>query len=40
MVWTINDEKMMNSLFDLGVDSIMSDNAALLLSVAQKRNLR
>ncbi len=40
MVWTINDEKTMHSLFELGVDSIMSDNASLLLSVAQKRNLR
>jgi len=39
MVWTINDEKTMNSLFDMGVDTIMSDNASLLLSVASDRAL-
>jgi glycerophosphoryl diester phosphodiesterase len=39
MVWTINDEKTMNSLFDLGVDTLMSDNASLLLKVAKERKL-
>lgn len=40
MVWTINDEKEMHTLYDMGVDTIMSDNASLLLKVATQKGLR
>ncbi len=40
MVWTINDEQEMHRLYDMGVDTIMSDNATLVLKVAQERGLR
>ncbi len=39
MVWTINDEKEMHRLYDMGVDTIMSDNASLLRQVALTKNL-
>ncbi len=39
MVWTINDEKEMHRLYDMGVDAIMSDNAALVREVALSKNL-
>ncbi|USG61862.1 glycerophosphodiester phosphodiesterase [Sneathiella marina] len=38
-VWTINDRSEMNRLLDLNVDGIMSDDAALLKSVFEARNL-
>jgi glycerophosphoryl diester phosphodiesterase len=39
MVWTINEEKEMHRLYDMGVDTIMSDNASLLRDVALSKNL-
>ena len=39
MVWTINDEPTMHRLYDMGVDTIMSDNASLLYQVALSKNL-
>lgn len=39
MVWTINEEEDMENLFDMGVDTIMSDNAELLISVARRKDL-
>ena len=39
MVWTINDEKEMHRLYDMGVDTIMSDNASLLRQVALTKHL-
>lgn len=38
-VWTINEEKEMHRLLDLGVDGIMTDNAALLKAVFIARNI-
>jgi glycerophosphoryl diester phosphodiesterase len=38
-VWTINDETEMNRLLDLGVDGIMTDDAALLKAVFIARNI-
>jgi len=38
-IWTINTRSEMNRLLDLGVDGIMSDDAALLKSVFEERNL-
>jgi glycerophosphoryl diester phosphodiesterase len=38
-VWTINDEPTMNSLLDLGVDGIFTDNPRLLKEVLQTRGL-
>lgn len=40
MVWTINEEKEMRRLFSLGVDTIMTDNPALLIKVARDTGLR
>ena len=37
MVWTINEEREMDRLFDMGVDTIMSDDVALLAQVARRR---
>lgn len=38
-VWTINDPREMERLFDLGVDGIMSDFPARLLAVVQGRQV-
>lgn len=38
-VWTINDEAEMHHLLDMGVDGLISDEAALLKSVFVKRGL-
>jgi glycerophosphoryl diester phosphodiesterase len=38
-VWTINEPKDMNRLIDLGVDGIMTDDAAQLKSVLGNREL-
>ncbi len=38
-VWTINEEAEMNRLLDLGVDGIMTDEAALLKRVFQSRDI-
>lgn len=40
MVWTINEESEMRRLFSLGVDTIMTDNPALLIEVARDMGLR
>lgn len=40
MVWTINDEKSMRELFSMGVDSVMTDDPALVIKVATDMNLR
>ena len=37
--WTVNDEKDMNELLDMGVDGIISDRAWILKDVLQKRNI-
>lgn len=37
MVWTINEESEMDRLFDMGVDTIMSDDVALLRNVVMRR---
>ncbi len=37
MVWTINEEQEMERLFDMGVDTLMSDNVALLKEVVERR---
>ncbi len=39
-VWTINDENQMRSLFSMGVDTIMTDDPATVIRVAQEMNLR
>ena len=36
-VWTVNDEKDMHRLLDMGVDAIFTDNPALLSKVVQDR---
>ena len=38
-VWTINKENEMQSLIDMGVDGIMTDNAIGLMNVMKKNNL-
>lgn len=38
-VWTVNDRPAMHSLFDMGVDGIMSDDPALLKQVMQERGI-
>ena len=40
MVWTINDEKSMRELFEMGVDSVMTDDPALVIKVALDMGLR
>ena len=40
MVWTINEESEMRRLFSLGVDTIMTDNPALLIQVSRDMGLR
>ena len=40
MVWTINEEKDMEYLFSIGVDTIMTDNPRLLLETAKKIGIR
>ena len=39
-VWTINDRQEMLRLFRLGVDTIMTDDPALVIAVAQELGLR
>lgn len=38
-VWTVNDEATMNSLLDLGVDGLMTDDCALLRLVLEERGV-
>lgn len=38
--WTVNNEKDMNMLLDMGVDGIISDKPWLLKQVLEKRNIR
>lgn len=40
MVWTINDENEMKRLFNLGVDTIMTDNPRLLIKAADELGIR
>ena len=40
MVWTINDEETMRRLFAMGVDSVMTDDPALVIKVADEMNIR
>lgn len=40
MVWTINDEATMRWLFEIGVDSVMTDDPALVIKVAEDMKLR
>lgn len=40
MVWTINDEETMRRLFAMGVDSVMTDDPALVIKVAAEMNIR
>lgn len=40
MVWTINDEPTMRWLFSIGVDSVMTDDPALVIKVAEDMGLR
>ncbi len=40
MVWTINDEPTMRWLFGIGVDSVMTDDPALVIKVAEDMKLR
>ena len=39
MVWTINDEKEMERLYKMGVDSIMTDDPRTLIKVAKRLNI-
>ncbi|MCK9602653.1 MAG: glycerophosphodiester phosphodiesterase, partial [Sphaerochaeta sp.] len=39
-VWTINDEAEMHRLYNLGVDSIMTDKPQLAIKVANELGLR
>jgi glycerophosphoryl diester phosphodiesterase len=32
-IWTVNDRALMNSLLDLGVDGLMTDNTEVLREV-------
>ena len=38
-VWTINDEKEMGDLCDIGVDGIITDLPSLLVPLLEKREL-
>lgn len=39
MVWTINNTAQMDALFDMGVDTIMTDNPRLLIERAKAKNI-
>ena len=39
-VWTINEEQQMRSLFAMGVDSVMTDDPATVIRVAEEMHLR
>ena len=39
-VWTINDEREMRRLFNMGVDTVMTDDPATLIRVASELGLR
>jgi glycerophosphoryl diester phosphodiesterase len=39
-VWTINDEAEMRRLYQMGVDSVMTDKPALAIKVARELGLR
>ena len=38
--WTVNDEKDMHMLLDMGVDGIISDKPWILRSVLEKRGVK
>jgi glycerophosphoryl diester phosphodiesterase len=38
-VWTVNDERTMHEVLDLGVDGVMTDRPRLLLDVLRDRGL-
>ena len=40
MVWTINDEKEMERLYSMEVDTIMTDDPALLIRTAERLGIR
>ena len=40
MVWTINEEEEMERLYKLGVDTIMTDDPALLIKTAERLGIR
>ena len=40
MVWTINDEPTMRRLFEIGVDSVMTDDPATVIKVAEEMKIR
>ena len=40
MVWTINDEPTMRRLFEMGVDSVMTDDPATVIKVAEEMKIR
>ena len=40
MLWTINEEAEMRELFAMGVDSVMTDDPALVIRVAKDMGLR
>lgn len=40
VLWTVNNEKDMNMLLDMGVDGIISDKPWLLKQVLEKRNIK
>jgi glycerophosphoryl diester phosphodiesterase len=40
MVWTINDARQVHKLFSFGVDSIISDNPAMVIRIAEEMGLR
>jgi glycerophosphoryl diester phosphodiesterase len=39
MVWTINEEKEMRRLFELGVDAVMTDDPTTVIKVATSMNI-
>jgi len=39
-VWTINDEQQMRRLWELGVDTVMTDDPATALAVARSLGLK